>query len=105
MPSIVDTLIATHPDGPFVYATTKPEVLATLDAIRRTIEAMPDFERFPEGSIGAVLYATLRHASTACPDPGDLNQVHQGCQAALSTAFRVISEDIDWFPSRNRPAD
>jgi hypothetical protein len=105
MTSIVEKLIAAHPDKQFVFATTKREVLAALDEIRNVVEAMEDFAQFPEGTNGVVLFALLQNASTSCPDAGDFDHVHQGCQAALRTAFGVLREEIDWFPGLNRRKD
>ena len=102
MTSIVKKLIAAHSDKQFVFPTTKREVFATLDELRNIVEAMENFAQFPEGANGAVLYALLKNASTTCPDVGDFNHVHQGCEAALSTAFAVLREEIDWFPDLNR---
>jgi hypothetical protein len=101
MTSIVEKLIAVHPESQFVVATTKREVFAALDEIRNTVEAMEDFAQFPEGSNGTVLYALLKRASKGCPDWGDFNYVHQGCLAALNTAFEVLGREIDWFPGLN----
>ena len=105
MTSIVEKLILAHSDKQFVFATKKREVFARLDEIRNIVEAMEDFAQFPEGANGAVLYALLKNASTSCPDTGDFNDVHQGCQAALSTAFGVLREEIEWFPGLNRRKD
>ena len=59
MTSIVEKLIDAHSEKQFVVATTKREVFATLDEIRRTVEAMEDFEQFPEGSSGVILYGSV----------------------------------------------
>jgi hypothetical protein len=105
MSSIVEKLIAAHSEKQFVFATSKREVLVALDEIRNIVAAMEDFAQFPEGANGAVLYALLKNASTSCPDAGDFNYVHQGCEAALRTAFVVLREEIDWFPVLNRRKD
>lgn len=105
MASIVAKLIAAHPDEQFVFATTKRDVVAALDAIRSTVEAMGEFEQFPEGSNGVILYAMLKNAAITCPDTGDFGYIHQGCQAALSTAFEVINRETDWFPATNGSRD
>ena len=105
MTSIVEKLIAAHSDQQFVFATTKREVFAVLDEIRNIVGTMEDFAQFPEGANGAVLFALLKNASTGCPDAGDFNHVHQGCQAALSTAFGVLREEIDWSPGLNLRQD
>ena len=97
MTSIVERLIATHPDTQFVYPTTRQDVFAALDELRQVVEAMDDFSEFPEGANGAVIYALLKRASTTCPDAADFNDAHQGCQAALSTAFDVLSRETEWF--------
>ena len=94
MATIVERLIAAHADTQFVLATTKSDVLAALDEIRDLIGTMEDFKQFPEGANGAILFALLKHASTTCPDVGDFNYVYQGCQAALNTTFRVLSDEV-----------
>ena len=95
MASIVEELIAAHSDTQFVFATNKREVFAALEQIGKIVGAMEDFAQFPEGANGAVLYALLKNASTSCPDAGDFNLIHQGCQKALSAAFSVLREKID----------
>jgi hypothetical protein len=92
MSSLVEELIVAQPAEQIVLATTKREVFATLDAIRSTVEKMEEFTQFPEGSRGAILYALLKDASKSCPDVGDFNYIHQGCQAVLSAAFKVLSK-------------
>ena len=99
MASIVERLIATHPDKQFVYPTTKQDVLVALDELRHVIEAMDDFAQFPEGANGAVIYALLKRASSTSPDAGDFNYLHQGCQAAMRTAFEVLSASVLYPPS------
>ena len=101
MSSVIDKLFAAYAEKEFVTATTKPEVFAMLDEVRRTVEAMEDFTQFPDGPSGVVLYALLENASRTCPDIGDFNYVHQGYEAVLNTAFKVLSEEIDWFPVSN----
>lgn len=103
MTSIVDKLIAAHADGPFVTATNKRDVRASLDEIRDVIEGMDDFSRFPEGASGAILYALLKAASRRCPDLGDFDHVHQGYQAALGAAFVVLRDETAWFPGTDTP--
>lgn len=103
--SIVEKLIAAHDDKQFVLATTKHDVLAVLDRIKSAVQQMEDFTQFPEGPDGAILFALLHDRSRTCPDAGDFNRLYQGCQAALSTAFKVLGQEIDWFPGAKPSGD
>ena len=103
--SLVEKLIAAHADKPFVVATTKHDVLAVLDRIKSAVQQMEDFTHFPEGTNGAILFTLLQDGSSACPDAGDFGHLYQGCKAALSTAFRVLEQEIDWFPGAKPSGD
>jgi hypothetical protein len=103
--SIVEKLIAAHDDQQFVLATTRHDVLAVLDRIKGDVQQMEDFTQFPEGADGVILFALLKDRSRTCPDAGDFNQLYQGCQAALSTAFKVLEREIDWFPGAKPSGD
>jgi len=59
---------------------------------------MDDFDKFPEGAIGAILYAVLKNASETCPDVSDFGYVQQACSMAIDTAFEVIASEVEWFP-------
>jgi hypothetical protein len=96
MNSIVNKLNSAYPKD-WILPTSKTEALRTLDLIKATIEAMDDFDHFPEGDTGVILYALLKNGSCTCPDAGDFNYYHQGCEQILKTAFQVIAEEIRWF--------
>lgn len=102
MPTTAEKMIAAHPASPDIFATNKADALGELERIRVTIERMEDFERFPEGAVGTILYAVLKTQSEICPDPADFNYVTQGCALVLDTAFNVIVDEVEWFPRASR---
>ena len=96
MDSTINKLISRYPTD-WIFPTSKTEALRTLDLIKATIERMDDFDRFPEGGTGVILYALLKHASFVCPDPGDFSHYHQGCEQILKTSSQIIAEETRWF--------
>jgi hypothetical protein len=56
---------------------------------RHRIELLPDFERFPEGELGVVVYALLAELAQSCPDRGDFGQLVQGVEAITRSAAKV----------------
>ena len=81
----------------FVFETNKELVILRLRQIESFIEALPDFDHFPEGATGALIYTMLRLDSYECPDAGDFNYVLQGYEKILRVSHGVIAEEtFDW---------
>jgi hypothetical protein len=88
--SISAEAITVRHDQRFIYPATRADALRLLESVRARIEAMEEFERFPEGPGGVVVVALLAELSLACPDSGDLGYLHRGLEQALASAFDAI---------------
>ena len=93
--AIIAKLIDAYPQNQktWVLPTTKADALKALDNIKSTIELMEDFDRFPEGATGVILYALLKTGSVVCPDVGDFSHYKQGCEQILKVASSIVAEE------------
>jgi len=90
MASLVDRLTS---DSRFLVPVTREQVAAYVRQLVTRIEQLPDFERFPEGELGVVVYAMLVELAQSCPDRGDFGQLVQGVEAITRSAAKVIGDD------------
>jgi hypothetical protein len=103
--AIIAKLIDAYPQNQktWVLPTTKADALKALDNIKSTIELMEDFDRFPEGATGVILYALLKTGSVVCPDVGDFSHYKQGCEQILKVASSIVAEETWKGPQQVRP--
>lgn len=96
MDSMTERLIRACPEDqrPWVLQTTKSDVLQALERLREVVEGMGDFDRFPEGAAGVILFALMRAQADACPDVGDFSSVCQGCERLLADVGRAIGDEF-----------
>ncbi len=79
----------------FVRAAGKAEVLAYLKGLAAAVERMEDFDRFPEGAMGAIIYALLEGRVSTCPDVDDFGDELRAIDRVARASFRALS---DRFP-------
>jgi len=90
MASLVDRLTS---DSRFVVPVTRTQAAAYARQLVTWVEQQPDFEWFPEGELGVVVYALLAELAQICPDRGDFGQLVQGVEAIPRSAAKVVGGD------------
>lgn len=96
MDPMADRLLRAYPEGQrrHIYPASKADALEALERLREVIVGMGDFDRFPEGPNGVVLYALVRAQADTCPDVGDFNDLCQGTELLFGVARRALEDDI-----------
>jgi len=95
MTSLVEQLAASYGvDQQYVYPASKATALAWLASMRDRIERMEDFDRFPEGPLGVVIYAVLDSAARSCPDAGDFGLLMQGVEHITKAAASLLARNL-----------
>jgi len=95
MSNLVERMAARYPDHErsYIYPVTKQQAAAYARSLADWIENHEDFDRFPEGALGVVLYAMIKRAAYTMPDYGDFGYFLQGMSKATQVAAAVVGED------------
>ena len=90
--TLSDEILSEYPEDSkrFVYPATRENAVAMVRALEARIADLPQFESFPEGAVGVILYTLLANGAFTCPDAGDFNHFVQGCRTMLDAAQKVV---------------
>jgi hypothetical protein len=96
---IVEQLKSSYSDNErsFILKTNKETAIHRLREIEREIMALPDFDSFPEGANGVILYCMLKAEAQQCPDLGDFSYRRQGYEKMVQVSFEVIATETSWI--------
>ena len=81
----------------FIYRISKSDVIASVDQLKEAITSMEDFDHFPEGSTGVILFALMHRGAAASADIGDFGYFCQGVQKIISASEELLRAETKWF--------
>jgi hypothetical protein len=96
MNSIVDQLVSTYAaeQQGFIRPTSKTAAIEAIDQLKAWIGRMEDFDRFPEGTTGVIVFALLKSRAFIAPDPADFGYDCQGIRTVLNASAYLLSAEI-----------
>jgi hypothetical protein len=78
----------------FVLPASRQGANDLLDQLKTIAQKLGDFESFPEGNAGVVLFALLTFLQRECPDPSDLSHVMQGLRQLTEATHEILADEI-----------
>jgi len=78
----------------FVLPASKQGASDLLDQLKAFTQELGDFESFPEGNAGVVLFALLTYLQRECPDVSDLSHVMQGVRQLTEATHEILAEEL-----------
>jgi|GEM_PF-3854248 len=65
-----------------------------LDQLKAFVQSLGDFESFPEGNAGVVLFALLTCLQRECPDVSDFAHTMQGIRQLTEATHEILADEL-----------
>jgi len=95
---LVDAYRATDQSA-FILPASKNAVHRYLDELKLRVNAMEEFEEFPEGNAGVVVFALLWDRAGAVTDAGEFGLDSQGLVKLIEAFGQIAEKENPWFPT------
>lgn len=81
----------------FVLPASKQSAISYLDNLKRRVEAMDDFNAFPEGDPGVVVFALLWDRAGEVSERAEFTQDRQGIAKVMEIFCDIAEEEDPWL--------